>query len=463
MDERPWAEREFGGADLHDPRRTERLVQLAAALGEHPCGSLPEALPERAELVGAYRFFANDCIDPTAILPSHVRATYQRLAAVPLVLAAQDTTLLDYTAHPATEGLGRLGNSKTQGLVVHTTLAFTLERVPLGLLAQEVWARAPGTAPAADHKTRPIADKESQKWLTSLNAVAAAKRACPATQFVSVGDREADVYDLFVAPRPAGVDLLVRAAWDRCVDHPEGYLWATVQAAPVAATVLVSLPRHGAQPARTATLTLRFRPVTLRPPRHRTKEGLAAVTLWAVLAIEPNPPPGAKALEWLLLTTVPVETVERAEERLAWYGCRWGIEVWHLVLKSGCRLEAKQLAEADRLRRCLAVLSVVAWRILYATMLARDLPDAPASLLLDRDEWEALCCAIQRVPTPPAEPPSLRQAVRWLAQLGGFQARAADGEPGVTVLWRGFQHLADLRMMYAIMKPSRSRTLVCQG
>jgi hypothetical protein len=463
MDEQAWAETEFGGADLHDPRRTNRLVQLATALGAHPCGSLPEALAERAQLVGAYRFFANDCIDPDAILPSHVRATQKRLAAVPLVLAAQDTTLLDYTAHPATAGLGRLSSTQTQGLVVHSTLAFTPERVPLGLLAQEVWARADGKEPPPDRRTRPIAEKESQKWLTSLEAVAAARRACPQTPFVSVGDREADVYDLFLALRPAGVDLLVRASWDRRVDQPEGYLWAAVQAAPVTATVQISVPRHGTQPARTATATLRFRPVTLRPPRHRTQSGLAAVKLWAVLAQEPEPPPGVTPLEWLLLTTVPVQTAEQAEERLAWYGCRWGIEVWHLVLKSGCRVEAKQLAEADRLRRCLAVLSVVAWRILYATMLARDLPDAPASLLLAREEWEALCCTIQRVPTPPSEPPRLRQAVRWIAQLGGFQARASDGEPGVTVLWRGFQHLTDLTTMYAIMTASRSRTTMCKA
>ena len=461
MEEIPWAETEFGKADLHDPRRTKRLIQVATALGQHPCGSLPEALPERADLMGAYRFFDNDCIDPDAILPSHVRATDARLTAVPLVLAVQDTTLVDYTAHPATEGLGRLGTLTTQGLVVHSTLAFTPERVPLGLLAQAIWAREPGTAPPPPRRSRTIDDKESYKWLQSVAAVADAKRACPATQFVSVGDREADVYDLFLAPRPAGVDLLVRAAWDRCVAHPEAYLWATMQAAPVAATVAVTVPRHGTQPARTATLQVRFRAVTLRPPRHRAKDHLAPVDLWGVLAVEVDAPAGVKPLAWLLLSTLPVTSVADAEERLAWYGCRWGIEVWHMVLKSGCRIEAKQLADATNLRRCLAVFSVVAWRILYATLLARDLPDAPASVLLERDEWAALCCTIQHVPTPSTEPPSLRQAVRWIAQLGGFQGRARDGEPGVTVLWRGFQHLTDLTTMYRIMKPLRSQTFVC--
>ena len=168
-------------------------------------------------------------------------------------------------------------------------------------------------------------------------------------------------------------------------------------------------------------------------------------------------------LAWLLLSTLAVETVDQAEERLAWYGCRWGIEVWHRILKSGCRVEAKQLADADHLRRCLAVLGIVAWCILFATMLARELPDAPATLRLEHAEWEALCCAIQRVPTPPTQPPSLRQAVRWIAQLDGFQARAQDGEPGATTLWRGFQHLTDLTTMYRIMQPLHSQTIVCNA
>ncbi len=202
---------------------------------------------------------ANGAIEPEDLWASHVAATYERAAAVPVVLAVPDTTELDWGVASATAGLGPLGAPSHQGLLVHTTLAFTPERLPLGIVAQAVWARDPWTVgQRVTRKQRPIAEKESYKWLASLQAVSEARRACPQTQWVSVGDREADVYDLFVAERPAGVDLLIRAAWDRRVEHPEQYLWATVSTWPVAATLTVHVPRHEAQPARQATLHLRF-------------------------------------------------------------------------------------------------------------------------------------------------------------------------------------------------------------
>jgi hypothetical protein len=269
---------------------------------------------------------------------------------------------------------------------------------------------------------------------------------------MSVGDREADVYDLFVMEREAGVDLLVRAAWDRRVAHEERYLWATVLAQPVAEIFTVSVPRHQDQPARTAVLTLRYGMVELCPPQHRRREGLPPVTVWAVHVVEDYPPVGVEPLEWLLLTTRAVASDIDAQEQVEWYTCRFGIEVWHKVLKSGCRIEARQLESANRLQRCLTLFSVIAWRILYATMLSRTLPDLPCTVLLALEEWQALYCATHHTPTPPITPPTLQEAVQWIARLGGFLARPSDGEPGGTVLWRGFQHLADLTRMYCLLR-----------
>lgn len=454
MEEARWAAEELGAAELGDERRTARLVDLARTFAERPSESLPEACVDGAQLKAAYRFFSNEEIKPAAILASHVEATVTRMAAVELVLAVQDTTSLDFTGHPATTGLGALNDVKHQGFLVHTTLAFTPERLPLGVLAQEVWTRdAASLGKRATRKQRPIREKESQKWLTSLEAVKAAHAQCPGTRFISVGDREADVYDLFLVDRPAGVDLLVRASWDRGVDAPQRHLWATLAAAPVVGTLTVSVPRHPGQPARTAQVTLRLREVTLRPPRHRSAEHLAPVPIRAVWAIEDAPPPGCPAIEWLLLTTCAVTTPEDAATIVAHYACRWGIEVWHKILKSGCQIEARQLETADRLRSCLTLFSIIAWRIFYATLLARAAPDLPCTALLDPDEWQALYCVIHRTPSSPPTPPTLRQAVRWIAQLGGFLARASDGEPGPIVLWRGFQHLADHTTMYRVMKP----------
>jgi hypothetical protein len=449
-----WAEEEFGDADLGDVRRNARLVQLATVLGAQPSASLPDATDDPATLKAAYRFFDNDYVRADAMLESHVQSTTRRLQTVPLVLAVQDTTYLDWTDHPATKGLGPLAAVSHQGLLAHTTLALTPERVPLGLLQQQVWVREKEVRRNQDHKQRPIADKESQKWLTSLASVICARAKCPTTHFVSVGDREADVYDLFLLARPSGVDLLVRAAQDRKVEQEEKYLWAAMATADLAATVSVHLGARAGQAAREVTLKVRWKQVTLRPPNSREKEKLPTLTLWAVWAVETKPPPGVEAVEWLLLTTVPITTSKQALEILSWYAARWGIEVWHKVLKSGCRIEDRQLETAERLKRCLTLYSVIAWRILYATMLARAVPEMPCSVLLDDWEWQGLYCRIHRVAIAPAKPPSLRQAVRWIAQLGGFQGRKRDGEPGVTVLWKGFQHLVDVTAMYRIMCPT---------
>jgi hypothetical protein len=452
-----WAVNEFVDAELGDPRRTKRIVELATALAQHPTAALPEACGSGAMLKGAYRFFSNDAIEPQEILQSHCEATYDRLCNVPLILAVQDTTEIDWTSHPSTKGLGPLGNPACQGLHVHSTLALTPDRVPLGLLAQQVWARdANEEGKRARRKALPISQKESQKWLNSLEAVFTAQYECPKTHFVSVGDREADVFDLFATERPEGVDLLIRAAWNRCVAAPERYVWDTVVAQPAAKQLVLKVPRRGPQPGREANLTLRFCPLTLCPPRHRKSEGLPEVALWAVLVREVDPPAKVKPIEWLLLSTVAVHTVDDAVERVAWYSCRWGLEVWHRILKSGCRIEQRQLATSERLQRCLSLYSVIAWRVFYATMLVRVVPEMSCEVLLEIEEWQALYCAIHECPTPPESPPTLEEAVRWIAQLGGFVGRRRRDQPGTETLWRGFQHLSDLTRMYCIMRPAPS-------
>jgi hypothetical protein len=492
QDDAEWAAQEFGAAELGDARRTARLVELATRFGQNPGASLPEAMGDRAALKAAYRFFDNEAVEHADVVASHVQATYARLAQVPLVLAAQDTTYVDWTHHPATTGLGRLAHEYSQGLVVHSTLAMTPERVPLGLLAQKVWvrpdlppvplpadgdARVPAAGPADEsvpaltagdlkaaarrarraqqlHKERPLAEKESYCWVESIQSTLAAHDQCPDTHFVNISDREGDIYDVLCAPRPGHVDVLVRAVRDRRVEQYERYLWAAVAAQPIARVLTVTVPRQAHQPAREATLFVRWRRVIVKPPKHRAVEKLPRVVVWVVWAVEPRPPEGVEPLDWLLLTSVSLADTDAAVQVLDWYACRWGIEVWHKVLKSGCRIEASQLGTGARLQRLLAVYSVVAWRLLYATLLARAVPDGPCTLLLDDDEWQALYCTIHQTPTPPAEPPPLRIAVHWIARLGGFLDRALDGEPGVTVLWKGFQHLADLATMYRIMRPT---------
>src|ERR1019366_6612042 len=214
-----WAEAELGWVQLGDKRLTARLVSLARSLAHAPDTPLPQALPQWRDLKAAYRFFDNAKAVPEHILAGHIDATWSRARSVPIVLAVQDTTYLNWAHHPATQGLGGLSDSG-RGVICHSTLAVTPERLPLGLLAQRNWVRDDETfAALPPHKRRAIGDKESIKWLESVDALAIAREAAPHTTFISVGDREADVYELFAMDRAAGVELLVRASWNRVVDR----------------------------------------------------------------------------------------------------------------------------------------------------------------------------------------------------------------------------------------------------
>ena len=446
-----WAVQEFGDAQLGDARRTARLVELARALGAQPEASLPQAL-DAAALKAAYRFFDNDGVEHEAMLAAHVRSTYARARELPVILAAQDTTYVDYAAHPHTQGLGPTNEAGGHGLLVHQSVAFSPEGLPLGVLSQQIWARDPGQrGQRHTRRARPIEDKESHKWLRGLEAAAALKASGFEGHVVSVGDREADIYEVFLAAQAQGVQLLVRAAWDRRLSGPQAHLWAALAAAPMLGHTQVDVPRNPTRAARSAEVELRAAAVTLIAPRSRRE--LGPVSIHALWAIERDAPPGIEPLEWMLLSSLPIDSEARALQTLQWYRCRWQIEVFHRVLKSGCRIEQRQLESIERLQRLLALYAVIAWRVLYATMLARAVPQMPATVLLKTEEWEALYCRIHFTPIPCATAPPLRQAVRWIATLGGFIGRASDSEPGATTLWRGFQHLIHITDMYQIMKP----------
>jgi hypothetical protein len=449
-----WAYTEFGKAALGDPRRTARLVRLAEQRGAQPHASIAECCGTPAESKAAYRFYENPSVKEEAIQLSHASATLDRLAEHPVVLAVQDTTQLDYTDHPATRGLGALNDVKHQGLFLHSTLLVTPERVPLGLLAVHCWQRkAEQLGQRHTRRARPIADKESYKWLQSLEVVAEAQAKLPQTQLVSVADREADIYDLFLRAEQLAQALLVRAAWDRALAHPEKYLWQRLETQVVAGELSVQVPRQAERPARLATLTVRYVPVSIQPPQHRRGKGLPAVDVWAVLAREEAAPAGSEPVEWLLLSTLPVASFTSACERVQWYTCRWLIEVYHKVLKSGCRVEERQFDELGTIKLYLAIDCVVAWRVLFLTMLGRELPDLPCTAIFEAHEWQALYCFTKRVATPPRETPTLSQAIKWLARLGGHQARKGDGPPGVIVLWRGLQRLHDISTAWQLFSP----------
>jgi hypothetical protein len=448
-----WAGTEFGEANLGDARLSRRLVALARRLAFSPQESFPQSL-KPAELKAAYRFFDNAQIDTDGILAPHIAQTLDRMRQIPVVLAVQDTTEFNLSHLPATEGLGYGSGRHERGFIMHSLLAVTPEGLPLGVLGMKTWVRPKEKFGKKLHpRTRPIEEKESIKWIEGIEHLAALKARCTKTRLVGVGDRESDLYELFTHDRPDGVDWLVRATRNRRVMHPEEYLWDTLLAtAPVGNTELL-VPARGNVPQRTARLTLRCTAVRLRPPtRRKSQSRLQQTDVFAIHALEEAPPEGMEALEWMLLSSVPTTTFDEVLERLAWYARRWTIETWHRVLKSGCQIEARQFGNLDRFVRATALFAVIAWRILYATLLARTDADLSCEVLLQPVEWQALYSHTHGTTKPPKQIPSLGQAVLWIAMLGGYLNRKHDHPPGPTVMWRGFLILHEITKMYRLFR-----------
>jgi hypothetical protein len=467
-----WAEQEFGSARIFDGRLRRRMYQIARRFGAQAQALVPQTgNGSEAEVKGTYRFFKNERVTMDALLQGHVEASVERVREHAVVLAVQDTTFLNYTAHPP-EGVGPIGTKQDRsvGLVVHDTVAFSIAGTPLGVLQAQCWARDPAEAgKRAQRKQLPIEEKESFKWLQSYRAAAEVQRLCPGTQLVSVGDREADVYELFHEAQrtEGGPKLLVRAMRARLrqvspdggdVDEGHEYLWERMAREPLAGHQSILVPRRSSRPERTAKLEVRHASLLLIPPKGSST--LDPVRVWAVWAREVDHNPEVKEpLDWMLLTTVEVSSFDDAVERLRWYALRWGIEIFHRVIKSGCRVEDRLLGDAESVKKCLAIDLVVAWRIHMLTKASRETPDVSCAGFFEEVEWKVLHSVVHQEP-PPRVAPTLRTAVRMLARLGGFLGRKRDGEPGTTTIWRGLTRLEAMVLGYraALRDLARERT-----
>jgi hypothetical protein len=449
-----WADEEWGHAALGDTRLVQRLVSLGRDRYAHPQANIPQTCGSRSKTKAAYRFFDHERVTLQNLLAPHIESTTKRVAKEKVVLAIQDSTSLNYGTHPATEGLGPINNIPTGvvGLMLHGTLAVNTDGTPLGLLSAQCWARDPKDfGKKARRHQLPIEEKESNKWLISFKAATATAKASPDTTVVSVGDREADIYELFVLAdqTPNAPLLLVRAQHDRKLLAEQSRLSEHMNKCPEAGIQEITVPRKGSRPARIAQLSIRYSKVELAPPTGKEKQ--APLSIWAILAEEKKSPEGIEPLRWLLLTTAPTDSFKDACKHLSWYTQRWTIEVFHKTLKSGCRIENRQLGSANRLEACLAIDLVVAWRIHYLTKLGRETPDVPCSIYFEEAEWKALATFVTKKPITDDNQPTLREAIRMVATLGGFLGRKGDGEPGTQTLWLGLQRLDDITEMWKVM------------
>lgn len=458
---RQWAEAELGSVDVGDVRRTRRLVDLGAALAASPSGTLPSALPHWAALKAAYRLLNRPEVGHAAVVSAHVAAVRSRCASgeVPHCLAIEDTTSLDFTSHRAAEGLGRIGDDGGRGLFLHTTLGVSLESwggeggdEPVGevagLLDQHWWARGDkppgGGARGEAKKSRLNRPRESQRWAAWMRGLDLA-----GTTFVA--DREGDIYETFGRCRSAGCGWIIRACQDRALADSDRHVLsatrgAATRGAPPLCRVTVELRARPGQAARVATVELRSAAVVLRGP-WRPGGWLGPEPVNVVEAREADPPDGVEPLHWVLLTTWPVGSALQCRRVVRAYARRWLVEEYHKCLKTGCSIESSQLATASALSAVLGVLALVALRLLDAKLLARCRPDGPVAP--EQFGPEALAVLGQKFGTP-CQGWTNRSVLRAVARLGGFLARAGDGEPGWQTIWCGWQRLVLLCEGYAL-------------
>jgi hypothetical protein len=463
-----WAAEEFAEVNLGDKRLDMRLVKLCERFSDAPESPINQACLDWSETKAAYRFFQNDKVEIGKMLATHRNRTAQRAKEHKTVLAIQDTSYFVYTNHPKTAGLGKMSLKKgknveniySNGLIMHTCLAVTSKGIPIGLLDQKIFSRK--LRKKKNNKTKPhdylpIEDKESYRWLEALENT---KEVTGCTQVVTVCDREADLYEFFNRSHQINAPVLVRANADRTINRKSRYaeknvekLWEHMRKQPESGSYILKIQHRSKtkhtkeREARTAIVSIRFGSFYLNPPRNNIRnrtEKLTDIEMYAVYVLEEKPPNGEEAIEWMLLTNLPVMSYEDAYEKVLWYCLRWRIEMYFKVLKSGFMVESCRLGNADRLAKYLTVMSIVAWRLFMITLMARIGPKTSCSTILTDQEWKVLFLHTNNRKTLPKKPPSIGIVVVWIAKLGGYLARKSDGPPGTITLWRGWKRLTDL-------------------
>jgi hypothetical protein len=455
-----WVEQELDGCAFPDQRLKARLGKLLGDLGQRIGGTVPAACQDWAATKAAYRFFDNPRVDEGTILAGHFAATTARFAATAgTALVLHDTTEFSFQRRTP-EAIGRLsivtGPHATHtvcGLLMHAGLVLTTGGVPLGLAAVKFWTRKKfkGTRALRNrvNLTRiPIEQKESVRWVENLTQ--STRQLGDPARCVHVGDREADIYELFSAAGAAGTHFLVRTCVDRLAGGGGTTISKKMAREPVRGEHEVEVRDDRGQVS-TAKVSLRFCRMTVHPPVG--KQGrYPALSLTVIHAHERGAPAGRNPIRWKLLTDLPVDGLPSAIEKLDWYALRWKAETYHKVLKSGCQAEQARLRTADRLTNLLAVLCVVGWRVFWLTMAARATPDAPPEAVLtaaeidvlDRMAGGAAPGAEPSSPGTPAPPRTISHYLRAIAKLGGYLGRKNDPPPGNMVVWRGLTRLADI-------------------
>jgi transposase-like protein/transposase Tn5 family protein len=450
-----WAEQTFGAVRLGHRSRSERAVTMAAAIAADPMASLPKQMGSEAGLHGAYRFLQTPDVSYEQLIQPHVQQTREAMSQPERVLLIQDTTEVDYQQHPSTTGLGPIGNGTHHGYLLQSVLAILPDhRQVLGLAHQEPFLRQP--APKGETKReREQRERESQVWERSVQAMGEPPAG---VQWIHIGDRYSDMFPFLSLCRQMHCDFVVRAAQDRCVDllveqadtpaarrshhqrRPQQHLFEVVRGWSAQGERDLELDATKQSRARTAHLAISFGSLRLLPPESHQESSLRPLVVWVVRVWEPEPPEGVEELSWVLLTSVPVQTLEQAWERVDWYRARWIVEDYHQGLKTGCRVEQRQVQSYEGLRRLLGLLAPTAVRLLQLRATARQSPEQPASQTLPA----AVVQVVAAKAGMPAAQLTTQQCWHTIARFGGYLGRKGDGPPGWKTLWGGWLYIQTL-------------------
>lgn len=486
----PWVVDEMKTAELRDKRLNDRMQEILNQLGSRPTGSIPNACGGHAETTAAYRFFDNDRVHFGNVLQPHIDASLRRIEGRPSVILAQDTTEVDLTRpRKQVAGTGPMDGSSRRGIFLHLLHAFTPDGTPLGTTHAEYWAREEQSVScskltSSQRQAIPIEQKESHRWITTLEQAKRIASDIPGTRFACVADSEADIYELMAeaTAEPSPVDWVVRACHDRALKAEGGggrgrqacdgeatprKLRQRVLATPVLFQQVIKIrerqkkygceQRGRRQPraARQAEVEVRACRVTLRGPQ-RPGGRLPDVEVNVVIVHEPNPPAGQPAVEWILLTSLPIATLDEVRQVIQNYCVRWLIEVFFRTLKSGCRVEGRRFEDVERFLPCLAIYLIVTWRTLFVCRLGREFPDISCEAVFEPVEWQSVYQVVHRK-SPPTTAPTLAEMVRMVAQLGGYVNRKRTDPPGPQTVWLGLQRLHDIAMCWQLFGPGTPR------
>jgi hypothetical protein len=473
-----WIEEEFAEVNFGDPRLNARFRLMMGRKMDQPQASISAGCQGHKEVIAASRFLNNDSVNQEKILAPHRDCILKRIreAAYPEVLLIQDTTECDFSTHKALSGIGPLGGKERRGFFAHSQFAVTSERLALGLWNTLIYARKDEDhGKSAQRKSQPIEDKETMRWLEGYREACDLAKEVPDCQIISISDREGDIYEVFAeytqrkAQGLTAAQFLIRSKHDRCLapfeesaEKPEK-IRDQLAKSPVLGRIKFHVPktqqlkkvkgsrRQTTRSARDVEQEVRAVKLRLKPPPRQVGEALPVVELTVVEAREINPPAGEEPLVWILLTSLPVETLAQAKAVLERYLCRWEIELFHKVLKSGCKLEALQQRYDFSLKPTIIVCMIIAWRILYATRLGRVCPELPCEVMFDRSEWEPVVVVLKGRAALKS-PPTLGEMIILIAKLGGYLGRKNDPPPGSKCLWVGMARMADFALAWEAFK-----------